>query len=127
MVRQDLIWGREPFDLEGVAEWVISTAEKICDEVAKLLKDRHRLIVSRAILMDDLDVTALGNHVLKEDAFILHAIVGIDWEKTDEDETDKENDKEGENHEEQTLADVLQSINRALVPEEVHESSSKPF
>ena len=106
---------------------MVATAEKISDEVAKLLKDRHWSVISRVIIIDYLDVTTLSNHVLIEGVFVFHSVVGIDRKKTDEDETDKENDKEGENHQEKTLADVLQSINRALVPAEVTAPSSKTF
>ena len=40
MARQNIRWGREPFDLEGIAEWVISAAEEILDEVKDLKYDK---------------------------------------------------------------------------------------
>ena len=39
----------------------------------------------------------------------------------------KENDDKGENHEEETLTDVLKQIDGALIPPEVNEPFSKPF
>ena len=106
---------------------MIATAEEVLDEIAKLHEDRHRLISCGPIFIDDLDVAALVDHGFIERSRVFHAGIWIEREKADKDETDKENDEEGENHEDKTLPDVLKQIDGALIPPEVHKTSSKPF